>query len=234
MPGFRGFANSLTAEEVTRLKNSDQVRDYTPTFSLLCLTPTYRSSISKSPHDSSPTRSSRRTMQHGAYPASQATKQTALPTPTTTAPAKALAHTSSTPAYTSSTRNSKAVCPPPPSPPPISPLTHPGATFLVDTSGENNLTDPYGHGTHTAGTIGSKTYGVAKKTKLYAVKVLDSEGGGTTEGIIAGFDFLVNNRTQDCPKGSVVNVSLGGSFSQALNDAVSSFAALHMHVGSLC
>lgn len=26
MPGFRGFANSLTAEEVMRLKNSDQVR----------------------------------------------------------------------------------------------------------------------------------------------------------------------------------------------------------------
>jgi cerevisin len=34
MPGFRGFANSLTAEEVTRLKNSNQVRHYTPNLPL--------------------------------------------------------------------------------------------------------------------------------------------------------------------------------------------------------
>jgi subtilisin family serine protease len=30
-----------------------------------------------------------------------------------------------------------------------------------------------------AGTIGSLTYGVAKKTSLYAVKVLDSSGSGS-------------------------------------------------------
>jgi subtilisin family serine protease len=34
-------------------------------------------------------------------------------------------------------------------------------------------------GTDVAGTIGSVTYGVAKKTKLFAVKVLDSSGSGT-------------------------------------------------------
>jgi len=40
--------------------------------------------------------------------------------------------------------------------------------------------DGNGHGTHVAGTIGASTYGVAKKTKLYAVKVLSASGSGST------------------------------------------------------
>ena len=81
-------------------------------------------------------------------------------------------------------------------------------------------TDGNGHGTHVAGTIGSKTYGVAKKTKLFAVKVLDANGSGTTSGVIGGMDFTVENAAQqDCPKGVVVNMSLGGGFAQTINDA---------------
>jgi subtilisin family serine protease len=58
--------------------------------------------------------------------------------------------------------------------------THPEfegrATFLANFAGDGQNSDGNGHGTHCAGTIGSKTYGVAKKTKLYAVKVLDASG----------------------------------------------------------
>lgn len=58
--------------------------------------------------------------------------------------------------------------------------THPEfegrATFLANFAGDGSNTDGNGHGTHCAGTVGSKTYGVAKKTKLYAVKVLDASG----------------------------------------------------------
>jgi subtilisin family serine protease len=50
------------------------------------------------------------------------------------------------------------------------------ATFLANYASDGSNTDGNGHGTHCAGTIGSKTYGVAKKTKLYAVKVLDASG----------------------------------------------------------
>jgi subtilisin family serine protease len=79
-----------------------------------------------------------------------------------------------------------------------------------------------GHGTHVAGTIGSLTYGVAKKTKLYAVKVLDSSGSGSYAGVIAGIEYVTNDHTtRDCPKGSVANMSLGGGKNQAVNDAVS-------------
>lgn len=86
------------------------------------------------------------------------------------------------------------------------------------------MIDGEGHGTHTAGTVGSKTYGVAKKAKLFAVKVLDSGGSGTNSGVIAGFNYAVNhakNNTSQCPKGFVANVSLGGSKRQSINEAVS-------------
>ena len=80
--------------------------------------------------------------------------------------------------------------------------------------------DGQGHGTHTAGTMASKTYGVAKKAKILAVKVLDDNGSGSNSGIIAGMEYVVKDAPQrDCPKGAVVNMSLGGGFSQAINDA---------------
>jgi len=50
------------------------------------------------------------------------------------------------------------------------------ATFAVNIVGDGQNTDGNGHGTHVAGIVGSKTYGVAKRTKLYAVKVLDANG----------------------------------------------------------
>jgi len=50
---------------------------------------------------------------------------------------------------------------------------------------DRDSTDANGHGTHVAGTIGSKTYGVAKKAHLYGVKVMNGQGFGTTSGIIA-------------------------------------------------
>jgi len=99
-----------------------------------------------------------------------------------------------------------------------------GAEFLIDTSGENSLTDGMGHGTHVAGTIGSATWGVAKKTHLFAVKVLDSNGDGTNAGVIAGIQYIVNDagrRREQCPKGIVSNMSLGGIKNAAVNSAVS-------------
>ena len=67
-----------------------------------------------------------------------------------------------------------------------------------------------GHGTHVAGTIGSDTYGVAKKTSLYAVKVLDANGSGSNSGVIAGMNFVADDvASRSCAKGAVANMSLG-------------------------
>ncbi|MDC0707133.1 Ig-like domain-containing protein [Stigmatella sp. ncwal1] len=76
--------------------------------------------------------------------------------------------------------------------------------------------DCNGHGTHVAGTVGSATYGVAKGVKLHAVRVLNCDGEGTTEGVIAGMDWVTAHHT----KPAVANMSLGGDASEALDQAV--------------
>ncbi|KAJ3110556.1 hypothetical protein HDU96_006477 [Phlyctochytrium bullatum] len=88
-----------------------------------------------------------------------------------------------------------------------------GATFSTDTTNA----DGHGHGTHVAGTIGSLTYGVAKKVNLVAVKVLDSQGSGSDSDVIAGVNWVATNAKG---KKAVANMSLGGDASQALDDAV--------------
>ncbi|KAF9344413.1 hypothetical protein BGX26_004397 [Mortierella sp. AD094] len=77
-------------------------------------------------------------------------------------------------------------------------------------------TDENGHGTHVSGTIGGSTYGVAKKVKIVGVKVLDAQGSGATSGVVAGMDWVAQHAKAGK---SVVNMSLGGGKSQAIDDA---------------
>ncbi|SCV45761.1 probable endopeptidase K [Fusarium fujikuroi] len=101
-------------------------------------------------------------------------------------------------------------------------------TYVLDTGIEvdhpnfidNADLDANGHGTHIAGTFGSKTYGVAKKTQLFAVKVLNEYTAGQSSGILAGMDFIVEDAaTRKCPKGIVVNMSFSVAPSPAINAA---------------
>ncbi|MGI5403577.1 S8 family peptidase [Streptomyces sp. CA-135486] len=81
---------------------------------------------------------------------------------------------------------------------------------------DDSADDGNGHGTHVAGTIAGSTYGVAKKAKIVAVRVLDDNGSGTTEQVVAGIDWVTKNH-----KGpSVANMSLGGGADEALDEAV--------------
>jgi len=89
-------------------------------------------------------------------------------------------------------------------------------------TGESN-TDLNGHGTHCAGTIGGTTYGVAKQVSLKAVKVLSASGSGTNAGVIAGVNYVTNNKASG--RGSVASMSLGGGVSTALDQAVQSSIA---------
>lgn len=76
--------------------------------------------------------------------------------------------------------------------------------------------DDNGHGTGVATIIGGKTVGIANKTKLYSVKVLDATGMGYTSDIISGLNWVINNKKTPC----IINMSLGGTFSLSLNTAV--------------
>ncbi|MFF5481152.1 S8 family peptidase [Streptomyces sp. NPDC012935] len=82
--------------------------------------------------------------------------------------------------------------------------------------GDTTASDGNGHGTHVATTIAGSTYGVAKKAKIVAVRVLDNAGSGTTAGVIAGIDWVTNNHSGP----SVANLSLGGGASASLDTAV--------------
>lgn len=61
------------------------------------------------------------------------------------------------------------------------------------------------HATHVAGTIGGKTYGVAKTVKLVGVRVLNCAGYGADADVIAGMDWVAQNGTLP----AVANMSLG-------------------------
>lgn len=84
-----------------------------------------------------------------------------------------------------------------------------------------NSNDCNGHGTHVAGTVGGTTYGVAKSVRLYAVRVLNCSGSGSNSGVIAGVDWVTQNRVRP----AVANMSLGGGASSALDTAVNNSIA---------
>ena len=76
-------------------------------------------------------------------------------------------------------------------------------------------TDCNGHGTHVAGTIGGTTWGVAKSVRLVPVRVFGCTGGSANSTIIAGIDWVKNNRVLP----AVANMSLGGGASSATDTA---------------
>lgn len=101
-------------------------------------------------------------------------------------------------------------------------LTHPefegravaGMDFTGEGSGDLN-----GHGTHVAGLIGSRTFGVAKDVDIIEVKALNSGGAGSLSTIISAIEFTVNHRKKSGKPG-VANLSLGATRNRVLNQAV--------------
>ncbi|KAF9344615.1 Subtilisin-like protease 3 [Mortierella sp. NVP85] len=87
-----------------------------------------------------------------------------------------------------------------------------GKSYVV-----NGTTDDNGHGTHVAGTIGGKKYGVAKKVNLVGVKVLDSEGLGKASNVVKALEWVLGKVKKG--EKAIVNMSLGGLESKAMGDA---------------
>ena len=86
---------------------------------------------------------------------------------------------------------------------------------------DTDATDCHGHGTHVAGTVGGAQFGVAKNVDLVAVRVLDCGGVGSYTGIIAGINWVITHKTGP----SVINMSIGGPASDALDNAVNAAVA---------
>lgn len=83
-----------------------------------------------------------------------------------------------------------------------------------------NFNDDHGHGTHCGGNIAALDnevgiVGVAPSVDLYGVKVLDANGSGTFDDVIAGMQWAVDNHMD------VASMSLGADQgNQALADMV--------------
>jgi len=96
-------------------------------------------------------------------------------------------------------------------------LTHPdlaGTADAFNAFGGPSCQDDQGHGTHVAGTIaarvnGAGVVGVAPNARIYCVKVLDGAGSGSDADVMAGLEWVLDNRTVVEPDIKVVNMSLG-------------------------
>lgn len=89
-------------------------------------------------------------------------------------------------------------------------LLHPGNADREDWD------DCNGHGTHVASTAAGTRYGVARKATVYGVRVLGCDGSGTTSGVIAGVDWVLQQHRSP----AVANLSLGGGASSSMDEAV--------------
>ena len=93
-----------------------------------------------------------------------------------------------------------------------------------------NGNDGDGHGSHCAGTVAGKDYGVAPRANIVGVRVLDDDGYGSWAGIAEGMEKVAD----DCPGGTsksdtpfpglrcVASMSLGGGGTSTMDNAVKS------------
>lgn len=87
--------------------------------------------------------------------------------------------------------------------------------LIKDISGEGNG-DLNGHGTHVAGIIGSKTYGISKKAKMFDIKIMNKEGKSKLSELFESIEIAVehclhtdNDNTDKNIDGCIINLSLG-------------------------
>ncbi|MGA9347212.1 MAG: S8 family serine peptidase [Anaerolineae bacterium] len=92
------------------------------------------------------------------------------------------------------------------------------------TGGQGLLDDFYGHGSHVAGTIGGNGarsdgayIGVAPKVDLVDVKVIDDYGTGTTSDVVAGLQWIYENKAVYDVR--VVNLSLNSSVAESYDNS---------------
>ncbi|KAI3639818.1 hypothetical protein MIR68_002132 [Amoeboaphelidium protococcarum] len=93
-----------------------------------------------------------------------------------------------------------------------------GASFIAEPSRE----DVNGHGTIVAGMAIGNTVGVAKQAQAIGVQVLDQNGEANVSVILRGLEWAYDDAVaRNLSRGSaVINLSLGGFYSSALNRAV--------------
>ena len=79
--------------------------------------------------------------------------------------------------------------------------------------------DCNGHGTHVAALAAGRNYGVAKKARIYSIRVLNCNLFGPYSAILAGLDYTVR-KIRERGRKAVVSMSLAGPHSPSLDAQV--------------
>jgi len=97
-------------------------------------------------------------------------------------------------------------------------LTISGGVSFVDYT--TSYSDDNGHGSHVAGIISANNnklgvVGIAPSAEIYAVKILNQNGGGNYSNVIAALEWAIDNNI------NIINMSLGGNAdNMALHTAI--------------
>ena len=87
------------------------------------------------------------------------------------------------------------------------------ANFVGDGRSDDCISS--GHGTHVSGTVGGATMGVARSVRIHGVRVFGCGQTTPTSTVIAGVNWVTANAQFP----AVINMSLGGAGSTAMDDA---------------
>ena len=118
--------------------------------------------------------------------------------------------------------------------------THPDLRTKISTNYSRNFTtnnrnawnDDNGHGTHVAGIIAAQDnnlgiVGNAPNVNLIAIKILNSQGGGSYSNLIAGLDYIAQWKLLNPSFKAVINMSIGGPAYTPFDTAVKNIIIVH-------
>jgi hypothetical protein len=89
----------------------------------------------------------------------------------------------------------------------------------VENKGAAEGDDCSGHGTHVGGVVGGTSYGVAKDVEMISVRTLGCDSRSPMSRIVAAVDWVTGQHAT-AGGSAVANMSLGGGWFGALDDAV--------------
>ncbi|KAM3504617.1 hypothetical protein MY11210_008288 [Beauveria gryllotalpidicola] len=94
-------------------------------------------------------------------------------------------------------------------------------TAIKTSDNEDDFEDKDGHGTHIAGIIAAKTYGVAKTARVVAVRAVDEEGWATMSTLIKALQEAISDIAEkDRHNNAVINMSVGKECSETMNTVI--------------
>lgn len=93
------------------------------------------------------------------------------------------------------------------------------AKMLKDFSKSGFFGDGIGHGTHVAGIIAGATVGIAREANVYGVKVFETDGSSEWPTIVDALNWC-HETIMKTNRRAIVNLSIQGDFSQAVNDVI--------------